>query len=131
MVHLIQCFWRHILEQGPFYQLLLKVYFGKRSILSSAFQGIFWKSIYPVLLRYILKKRSILSNAFEGIFWKNVHFIQCFLRYNLEKGPCYPVLFEVYFGKMSILSSAFWGIFWKKVHFTQCFLILRYILEVQ
>ena len=33
------------LEKGPFYPVLSEVYFEKRSILSSAFKGIFWKSV--------------------------------------------------------------------------------------
>ena len=39
-----------------------------------------------------------LNRVVSGIFQKKVQFIQCFLRYILEKGPFYPVLFKVYFG---------------------------------
>ena len=108
---------RDILQKGPFYLVLFKMYILKTSILSSS-------------LRYILEGHFI--QCFEGIFWKKVNFIQWFLRYTLEvhfiqcflryiwkqvpfypmlfkeyfESPFYPVLLKVYFGKRSILSSA-------------------------
>ena len=85
------------------------------------FKVYFGSPFYQVLSEVYFEKRSTLSSAFWGIFWKKVHFIQSFLRHILERGPFYPVLFKVYFekfpfhpvifkvyfGKRSILFSAF------------------------
>ena len=51
--------------------MLFKVYFGKMSILSSAFKVYFGSPFYPVVLKL-----------------------------NVEKVPFYPVLFKVYTGSL-------------------------------
>ena len=94
---LSSAFLRYILEKGPYYPVLFEVSFRRRSILSRAFWGIFWKYMLSSAFWCIFWK-SILSSAFWVIFWKKFHFIQCFLRYILEKVPFFPVLFRVSFG---------------------------------
>ena len=48
--------------------------FGKRSILSSAFEGIFPKKgpFYTLLFMVYFEKRLILSSAFQGMSWKKL-----------------------------------------------------------
>ena len=61
-----QVLFRYILKRGPFYTVFFKVCFENRSILSSAFYGIFLEKnpFYSVLFKVYFLKRSILSRAF-------------------------------------------------------------------
>ena len=57
--------------------LFIKVYFGKRSILSSAFKRYIWEVHFiQCFLRYILKKFHWIQCFLRYIL--GVHFIQCF-----------------------------------------------------
>ena len=88
------------------------------TFVSTLLYTVFWKKahfIHCFLLRNILKKGSLIIQSFLRNILE-VYFIQCFLRYILEKGPFYPVIFKC------------WGIFWKSIY-PLLFKLLRYILE--
>ena len=57
-VHFIHCFLIYLLEKGPFYLVLIEVYFGNQ--------------FHPLLFRVSFRKGSSLSSAFWGIFWKSI-----------------------------------------------------------